>query len=212
MENEAVGIEALWQRIIAAQSGRWFLLKWMIVLGCAHSLGLGLSVARNTMFPMTTMQVLVWIITVSVIISGGAQGWLIFGWHWRSLMWTLIRLPPVFISLTGSRRVLEFINLATLVVELLLLCRIRRRPMWWIAPFAISMGVSISAGMWIYHANDAINSLALNLGVPAWFRRGYFISNSAFWTFHLALTGATLAWLMPPVAVKPEEALYHLPK
>jgi hypothetical protein len=210
-QEPVIGIEALWYRTVAAQRGRYFLLKWMVVGGAAHGLGMVAQFAATRFLVPTTTSgwaAMVWTSISFSVLSSAAFGWVIFGMRWRTLAWAVVPLliPLTMLMIGGGSLVSGNIALAgfnyvfSFVViyaaELPLLFGIRQKPAWWLVANAVSFGLSFG----VRFVADAINAvLAWQTPPPPWFSV-YFLVNSLAGSLELAIQGATLAWLMPPVA------------
>ena len=205
MEDEAVGIEALWKHVIAAQTGWRFLLKWMVVGGIARVVAMGVQFAGTSLAaasgPWPTWMMAIWILAAGSAVSNGALGWLIFGGRWRWPAWAAIPFATPLISLADSGAMAGYGYWSSLllafVLEVLLLCGIRKRPIWWLAvsvtSICVSAGLSIGLMTW-----NPLSSRLPQLGLPTWFNF-YFLLGPVAGSLGLAISGSALAWLMPPV-------------
>jgi hypothetical protein len=200
LEDEPVGIEALWKRTVAAQSGRYFMLKWLVVGGGAQALGMGMLLTWQALFPQSPMALWVCLAMGTAVMASFAKGWLIYGWHWRTLVWAAV---PLVVTTTRLRQFVPRSIFATapeallvVAIQMLLLRGIRQGPGWWLAASAISLTAKLSTALWWNSAYFGIEAMWSGLGIP--FNPSW-ILNTLLASFQLAVFGAALAWLMPPV-------------
>jgi hypothetical protein len=205
VEDEIVGIEALWKRTAIAQGGRYFLLKWMIVGGVAHMAGMAMQLMMNLLMApgaKSSLSMAVWISAISQALLAGALGWLIFGQRRPTLVWAAMPFAIMLMWLAGSSSAIGFLYplglLFALVLQVLLLRGVRQHPGWWVLASVVSTGVSSYGVLFVL---NTLGSLTVwwtpQFGLPGWFN-SYFLINSAMGSLDLAIQGAAFAWLMPP--------------
>ena len=205
MEDEAVGIEALWKQFSAAQSGRWFLLKWMIVVGAADGICTGIYFAFQRVATGTFATAMLLTVIYNAV-GRGAEGWILFRWGWRLWTWPATAVLTALGAFAGSYfargptvGMWTFLpQTVCAVLQMLLIRGVRRRYGLWLPVFAVNYGVSMSADFCLAFASTSVASLASKVGFPAWLHP-YMIVFGAMGSLNIATTGAALAWLMPPV-------------
>ena len=186
-----------WEEFASAQAGRWFFLKWMLVGGAmaaGYSLVWTFSPANygggSRYGPLTMLGC--W------LCLGLAQGGALFPGHLRTWLWCIAWCLTWFATepTLGAHWAALFISTA----QMLLLLRVRRRAALWL--LFSEAGLEGCSWVWdsIWEWSQPFNGwLSAINWLPRWIS-GPVIAFTAGTSVYFLLTGAALAWLMPPVA------------
>src|SRR5438045_3151162 len=96
-EQPGGGIEGLWQKIKTAQTGRYFLFKWVLIAAACRLLVLPVNFAIATTPIPTRVKGIGYIYLVQGLIAGALQGWVLFGGSWRIPTWALVAASPALL-------------------------------------------------------------------------------------------------------------------
>ena len=175
--------------IWAAQNGRLFFLKWMML-----SVVSVILMTDTSIIPVTVAELAI-----------AVQPIALFGFRWRLWVWVAATMGATFLLLqiVTLTYMLHFVFIATGIVQMPFLVGIRQRPFLW--PVAVATASFINwlilrTSIYADLSNWVVGLLFGNVGM----RWAIFQLNAGLQLTTAAILGAALAWLMP--AVDPSES------
>lgn len=174
----------------AARDGASFFTKWMLaaVLGTHIIAGAAVLSFRFGGPPLAVAAWVFWAVPILV------QVCCIFGWRWRTWVWTAVYL--ILFSTLG-RSMMAFTLRAA--VETALLTGVRRRPVLWLLASALAHGVGFLVS-WTRPGDAWISGMIVSLPINGMGK--FWLLYQTSQTVELAMAvvfGGALAWLMPPI-------------
>ena len=185
-----------WEEFASAQAGRWFFLKWMLAGGITAAASLILINLPNGLFNAAEWEGIEVLMTWWAV-WGLSQGWALFRCRWRAWVW-MATWSIAYFAVWGTVLPQPFLILMG-ILQMLLLLGVRQCPAWWLlaAPAGFLVSSMIATHGW-YAVRFLLARVVHDTGLRAW-PSPYIPAVCTGVIFYFLLTGAALAWLMPPV-------------